>query len=76
MIRVYKQMCRENPTGSPFGMRIITVHMEHLGRFIGSEWKTENIVFSEPGGAKLMSGAALTPGARQWLLTHIVTAGC
>lgn len=42
MIRVYKAMCRANPSGPPYGMRIVTVHMEHLGRFTGTEWKTEN----------------------------------
>lgn len=30
--RVYRRMCRENPKGPPYGMRIITVHCEHLGR--------------------------------------------
>jgi hypothetical protein len=33
MTRVYRRMCRENPKGPPYGMRIITVHFEHLGWF-------------------------------------------
>ena len=30
--RVYRRLCRANPKGPPYGMRIITVHCEHLGR--------------------------------------------
>lgn len=33
MTRVYRDICRENPKGPPYGMRIVTVHFEHLGRF-------------------------------------------
>jgi hypothetical protein len=33
MKRAYQKMCRENTKGAPYGMRIITVHFEHLGRF-------------------------------------------
>lgn len=33
MRRVYRKMCKDNPNGPPFGMRIVTVHEEFLGRF-------------------------------------------
>ena len=38
-IRVYKRFLRENKNGSPpvCGMRLITIHGEHLGVIIGKE---------------------------------------
>jgi len=39
MKRIYKKMCQENPKGPPYGMRIITVHFEHLGRLSNDEMR-------------------------------------
>ncbi len=32
MIRVYRAMCRENPQGPPYGMRIVEIKKQYLGR--------------------------------------------
>jgi hypothetical protein len=41
MIRVYNALCRQNPHGAPYGMRIVTIHEEILGRVTmrGPGWK-------------------------------------
>lgn len=40
MVRVYKTLCRNSPNGAPYGMRIVDVKFEHLGRFNGTDWET------------------------------------
>jgi len=32
MKRVYRSMCKMHPKGPPYGMRVIVVQFEHLGR--------------------------------------------
>lgn len=32
MKRLYARLCNENPSRAPYGLRIVTVHLEHLGR--------------------------------------------
>lgn len=39
--RIYKRMCNDNPKGPPYGMRVITVDFEHLGRLTALRHNSE-----------------------------------
>lgn len=41
MKRAYRKMCREAGVGPPYGMRIVTVHFEHLGRLANPKTETK-----------------------------------